>query len=229
MTIPTLPDPLPAAVLAHRDTLPRKVAPVTLSGRHVRLVPLEVEQVAPLYQRLTDGTPITLGAHTYPAYDADALIWRFMNAGPFADEAALREYLQRLVDLPDGLAFAVFDQALNVPIGVNTLMANMPEHLKIEIGNVSFSPLVQGRGYNTEATYLLLQHAFALGYRRVEWKCNALNERSRRAALRMGFTFEGIQAAHYIVKGRSRDTAWFRILAHEWDAVRVQLAALLPR
>ncbi len=82
-------------------------------------------------------------------------------------------------------------------------------------------------GANPEATFLLLEHAFGLGYRRLEWKCNALNERSRRSALRMGFAFEGIQQAHYIVKGRNRDTAWFRILDHEWPAVRAHLAGLL--
>jgi RimJ/RimL family protein N-acetyltransferase len=73
----------------------------------------------------------------------------------------------------------------------------------------------------------MLRHAFALGYRRLEWKCNALNERSRRAALRMGFQFEGVQEAHMIVKGRNRDTAWFRILDHEWGDVQERLEMLL--
>ncbi len=74
---------------------------------------------------------------------------------------------------------------------------------------------------------MMLRHAFALGYRRVEWKCDALNERSRRAALRLGFTFEGIQDAHWIIKGRNRDTAWFRLLDREWPAVRAALEGRL--
>ena len=105
----------------------------------------------------------------------------------------------------------------------------MPAHLRIELGSIWYSPLAQRTGANTEATYLMLGHAFDLGYRRVECKCDTLNQRSRNAALRMGFTFEGIQEAHYIVKGRNRDTAWFRILDHEWPAVKVRLEGLLPQ
>ena len=75
----------------------------------------------------------------------------------------------------------------------------------------------------SKQAYLLLKHAFELGYRRVEWKCDALNERSRRSALRIGFQFEGIQQAHFIIKGRNRDTAWFRMLDHEWSSIREKL------
>ncbi|MBA3396508.1 MAG: GNAT family N-acetyltransferase [Deltaproteobacteria bacterium] len=84
------------------------------------------------------------------------------------------------------------------------------------------SPIAQGTGVSREATHLMCAHAFALGYRRVEWKCDANNLRSRRAALSYGFTFEGIQEAHYIVKGRNRDTAWFRILDREWPALQTR-------
>jgi RimJ/RimL family protein N-acetyltransferase len=86
---------------------------------------------------------------------------------------------------------------------------------------------VQRSKANVESTYLLLRHAFDLGYRRVEWKCDSLNERSRRSALRMGFQFEGIQEAHFIVKGRNRDTAWFRILDREWPEVRERLERMI--
>ena len=106
-------------------------------------------------------------------------------------------------------------------------MNNSPADLKVELGGIWYSPLVQRTAANTEATYLLLEHAFALGYRRVEWKCDTLNERSRRAALRMGFTFEGVQEYHYIVKGRNRDTAWFSILDHEWPALRANFETWL--
>ena len=112
-------------------------------------------------------------------------------------------------------------------VGVVNFMNNLPEHLKVELGGIWYSPLAQRTGANAEATYLMLRHAFALGYRRVEWKCDALNARSRHAALRMGFTFEGIQDAHFIIKDRNRDTAWFRILDSEWPAVRAHLERLL--
>jgi RimJ/RimL family protein N-acetyltransferase len=121
----------------------------------------------------------------------------------------------------------VRDAATSTLVGVINYMANMPAHLKIELGGIWYSPLVQRTAANTEATYLLLRHAFDLGYRRLEWKADARNERSRRAALRLGFTFEGIQQFHYIVKDRSRDTAWYRILDHEWPAIRARLEGML--
>ena len=107
---------------------------------------------------------------------------------------------------------------LGIPVGVACLMANRPADLKIELGSIWYGPIAQGTGVAREATQLMLAHAFGLGYRRVEWKCDALNERSRRAALSYGFTFEGIHEAHMIVKGHSRDTAWFRYLVEEWDS-----------
>ncbi len=98
-------------------------------------------------------------------------------------------------------------------------MANHPEHLKLELGSIWYSPIAQRTGASAEAIRLMLAHAFGLGYRRVEWKCDAQNTRSRRAALTYGFTFEGVQEAHYIVKGRNRDTAWYRMLNHEWSTL----------
>jgi RimJ/RimL family protein N-acetyltransferase len=112
-------------------------------------------------------------------------------------------------------------------VGVTNYMNNFPQHLKVELGSIWYSPIVQRTHANTEATYLMLKHAFELGYRRLEWKCDALNERSRRAALRMGFQFEGIQDSHFIIKDRNRDTAWFRILDREWGDVKSHLEKLL--
>ena len=128
---------------------------------------------------------------------------------------------------PMRAAFASSSGKANHPVGVVNLMSNVPAHLRIELGGIWYSPLVQRTPANLESTYLMLVHAFDLGYRRVEWKCDSLNERSRRSALRMGFQFEGIQEYHMIVKERSRDTAWFRMLDHEWPAVRPRLEAML--
>ncbi len=92
-----------------------------------------------------------------------------------------------------------------------------PAHRVIEVGNILYTPALQRTRAATEAMYLLARHIFEdLGYRRYEWKCNALNQPSRRAALRLGFTFEGIFRQHYIVKGRNRDTAWYSMLDSEW-------------
>jgi RimJ/RimL family protein N-acetyltransferase len=98
-----------------------------------------------------------------------------------------------------------------------------PEMRVLEVGHIWYAPEAQRTAANTEATYLMLRDAFDLGYRRAEWKCDALNERSRRAALRLGFRFEGVFRQHMVVKDRNRDTAWYAVLDGEWPAVRTNL------
>jgi RimJ/RimL family protein N-acetyltransferase len=213
--------------IAVRSTLPVKVAPVILEGSNVRLAPLDLERDAGPLHAVSNGQPVRLGERSVEGYDADALVWRYLAFGPFEDMDDFESYLRELVAVPDGLCLCVFDVATGHQVGVVTFMSNVPAHLKIELGNIWYSPLVQRTAANTESTYLMLQHAFELGYRRVEWKCNALNERSRRAALRMGFRFEGIQESHMIVKNRNRDTAWFRILEREWPEAKSRLEEML--
>jgi RimJ/RimL family protein N-acetyltransferase len=219
---------LPDDVLARRDTLPLKPAPVTLTGTRVQLRPLDLEHDLQALYEVSNGSPIRLGDREIGAYDADAMIWRYMKGGPFGSAEEMGEHLREQVVTANGLALCVVDRATEMPVGVVNYLANEPQHLKVELGNIWYSPVVQRTGANAEATWLLLNHAFDLGYRRLEWKCDSLNERSRHAAIRMGFTFEGIQESHYIVKGRNRDTAWFRILASEWPDVRANLERLLP-
>jgi RimJ/RimL family protein N-acetyltransferase len=214
----TVGERLPDEVLARRSALPRKPEPVVLTGPRLKLVPLVVERDAEALHAVSNGEPARWGDRTVDAYDPDEAVWRYMPGGPFDDVAGLAAYLAKLVAAPDGLCLCVTDGTSGQPLGAVNYQANMPEHLKVELGNIWYGPVAQGTGANTEATHLLLEHAFGLGYRRVEWKCDALNRRSRRAAERLGFTFEGIQDAHYIVKGRNRDTAWFRMLDSEWRA-----------
>jgi RimJ/RimL family protein N-acetyltransferase len=221
--------PLSPHTLARRDALPRKPAPVTLAGARVRLAPLDLARDLEDLHAVSCGRAVRVGERAVAAYDPDAWIWRYMSGGPFPDEAALGAWLAPQVAAPDGLALCVRDAATDHPVGVANFLAGHPEHLKIELGSIWYSPAVQGTGANTEATYLMLAHAFALGYRRVEWKCDALNERSRRAALHLGFRFEGIQEAHYVIKGRNRDTSWYRILEAEWPDVAAALRARLSR
>lgn len=199
-----------------RSTLPLKPAPVVLKGRVVELRPLDLEVDLPRLYAISNGSS-QLGA---PAYDPEPVLWRYMGAGPFADEAAMRAFVAGLAATPNLLALCVRLKASGELIGMQTFMSNSPADLKIELGHIWYTPAAQGSGALLDATYLMLGHAFDLGYQRVEWKCNALNERSRRVALRMGFRFEGVQEAHLIVKNRRRDTAWFRILADEWPNLR---------
>jgi RimJ/RimL family protein N-acetyltransferase len=218
-----LPNPLPETVIHLSRTLPIKPDPVDLQGQYVYLEPLNPFRHAEALFGISNGTAITTTNHTYPAYDANEYIWQYMNSGPFTTLEDFTAYLTQGVNAPDVLPFCVYDTTSHKPIGSTSLMTNLPQHLKIEIGGIWYSPIAQRSFANTEATYLMLDHVFGLGYRRVEWKCNALNERSRRAAERIGFTFEGIQEAHYIIKGHNRDTAWFRILDHEWHEIKLRL------
>ncbi len=228
-TFPPLPAPLPDDVLARRVDLPLKPTPITLAGRIVRLEALDVQRDAEALYLTSNGSAIDLGERHVDAYDADERVWRYMFAGPFATLDDFRGYLHGLIAPANALALCVFDQATGQQLGIACYINNVPKDLKIELGSISYSPIAQRTGANNETTYLMLKHAFALGYRRLEWKCNALNLRSRETALRMGFQFEGVQEAHMIVKARNRDTAWFRILDHEWGGVKTRLEGLMDR
>lgn len=220
---------LPDDVLALRDSLPVKPVAVTLKGQFVTLVPTELDRDVETLQHISDGSALDVNGKHIPAYDPDELIWRYMFSGPFDSVDAMHAYMKGQVDAPNGLPFTVIDNTSGHIVGVANYLNNAPKDLKIELGSIWYSPLAQRTHANLEATYLMLKHAFSLGYRRLEWKCNNLNERSRKSALRMGFTFEGIQDAHMIVKGRNRDTAWFRILASEWPTIQAQQETLLAR
>jgi RimJ/RimL family protein N-acetyltransferase len=186
------------------DTTPAKrPGPVTLQGRFGR-----VEKLAP--------------AHTATLWDAvkgQNQLWTYVPSyGPFSDAAAFSQWVPARATLDDPYSYAFIDTS-DRAVGVFALMAIRPEHRVIEVGHVVYSPALQRTPLATEAQYLLARYAFeTLGYRRYEWKCDALNAASRRAALRFGFTFEGILRQHMIAKGRSRDTAWFSMLDNEWPA-----------
>jgi RimJ/RimL family protein N-acetyltransferase len=144
-----------------------------------------------------------------------------MPYGPFADVEAMRAWLVSIATSEDPLFFAVVDLERDTPVGMASFLNVDAAMRRVELGHIWYGPAAQRTRANTEAAALMLAHAFGdLGYRRVEWKCDALNERSRTAALRLGFTFEGIFRRHMIVKGRNRDTAWFSMLDTEWPNVR---------
>ncbi len=203
-------------MLARRERLPVKPAPVVLTGARVVLRPLDLDDHVEALFAVSCGAPVVVGDRRVDAYDADERIWRWMKSGPHAHVAALRAYLAAQVAAADMLPMVVIDRPSAHPVGVAAFMSNAPGDLRIELGSIWYGPIAQGTGASREATMLMLGHVFGLGYRRVEWKCDSLNERSRRAAISYGFRFEGIQHSHYIVKGKNRDTAWYRMLDHEW-------------
>jgi len=151
----------------------------------------------------------------------NAALWEYMGDGPFAARGEMDTALTLASEKRDPIYFAIVDQETGQAVGRCSYLNIRPEHGVIEVGNLVFSAALQRTRGATEALYLMARNAFDhLGYRRYEWKCNALNVKSRQAALRTGFVFEGIFRQHMIVKGRNRDTAWFSILDQEWPQVR---------
>jgi RimJ/RimL family protein N-acetyltransferase len=143
-------------------------------------------------------------------------LWTYMSDGPFADRAAFLTWLTAREALTDPYYYAVIDRDGRA-IGVETLMSIRPEMRVVEVGNIMLGPSLQRSPLATETQYLLARYAIEdLRYRRYEWKCYSLNAPSRNAALRFGFKFEGIFRNHMIIKGRSRDTAWFAMTDDDW-------------
>lgn len=148
-------------------------------------------------------------------------MWTYLARGPFATRESYRAWMSDVCPCNDPLYYAIVDLATGKASGVASYMRIDPANGCIEVGNLAFSPLLQRKPAATEAMYLMMRHAFELGYRRYEWKCDTLNAPSRAAAQRLGFTFEGIFRQAVVYKGRSRDTAWFSIIDKEWPALKV--------
>ncbi|MDB5978314.1 MAG: N-acetyltransferase [Nevskia sp.] len=182
---------------------PRKV----MQGHWCRLEPLDAERHArPLYEAF--------------ALDAEGRNWTYLPYGPYDSFDSYRAWVESAGKGPDPLFFAIVDLASGRAVGVASFMRIDPSNGSIEVGGLNFSPLLQGRPAATEAMFLMMQRAFALGYRRYEWKCNALNAPSRSAALRLGFSFEGVFRQATVVKGRNRDTAWYSVVDGEWPKLQ---------
>jgi RimJ/RimL family protein N-acetyltransferase len=178
--------------------------PATLRGRYVTLEPLQAERHA---------------AALWQAVRGQDELWTWLADGPFSTESELREALAQKQAATAAAFLALIPAATGKAAGYASYMRIEPAHGVLEVGNILLSPSLQRTTAATEAMYLMARHVFEdLGYRRYEWKCNALNEPSRRAALRYGFTFEGIFRQHMVIKDRNRDTAWFSMLDHEWPA-----------
>jgi RimJ/RimL family protein N-acetyltransferase len=160
--------------------------------------------------------------------DGDPAIWTYLPDGPYDSPEQLRQALAWAETAEDHVYFAVEPLADRSPAGLASYLRITPEFGTIEIGHIWFGPSLRRTAAATEAIYLLARHALDdLGYRRLEWKCNALNAASRRAAERFGFTFEGIFRNHQVVKGRNRDTAWFAIVDADWPPIRAGFEAWL--
>jgi RimJ/RimL family protein N-acetyltransferase len=155
------------------------------------------------------------------AEDAGGRNWTYLPYGPFPVFADYRRWLDGVAAADDPLVHAILDAGSGRAVGVASLMRMAPAVGSIEVGGINYSPRLQRRPAATEAMYLLMRRAFdELGYRRYEWKCDALNAASKAAALRLGFRYEGCFRQATVYKGRNRDTLWFSILDGEWPALR---------
>ena len=151
--------------------------------------------------------------------NADPVLWDYLPYGPFPERSAFDRWLEGNAAGSDPLYFSVIDRTSGQAQGVLTLMSIVPDHGRIEIGHIAFGAAMQRTPKGTEAVYLLGKRAFELGNRRLEWKCNNANARSKRAAERFGFVYEGVFRKHLVVKDHNRDTAWYSITDDEWPQV----------
>lgn len=183
-------------------------------GTHVTLRPLSADaDVAALYDA---GHASVLHLAT----------WRYLPYGPFADINAMHDWLVTCARSQDPLFHTVVDTRNNTPVGMISIMSIVPQFGRAELGHIWYDARVQRSAVTTETAYLLLCYLFdALNYRRVEWKCDNNNLRSKNAALRLGFTYEGLFRKHLIVKSHNRDTAWFSITDDEWPSIKQRFVA----
>ncbi|WFF42156.1 N-acetyltransferase [Salinicola endophyticus] len=185
-----------------------------LTGRYCRLEPLDAQQhAASLWQAWRHPDPALADDREGEAR------WTYLGGRPFADETGCQGWLRTMSAGQDPWCYAIVDPQDDQAVGMATYLNIVPDDGRIEIGHLNFSPRMARSRLSSEALMLLMAHAFALGYRRLEWKCDALNAPSRRAAERLGFRFEGIFRQHRVVQGRNRDTAWFSVIDHEWPAL----------
>jgi RimJ/RimL family protein N-acetyltransferase len=189
----------------------------SMTGRFCRLEPLDAAQHA-------------ADLFAANALDAEGRNWTYLPYGPFDSFTSYRSWVEQVSTTADPLFFAIVSLATGKAVGVASYLRIDPANGAIEVGHLNFSPLMQRTPVATEVMYLMMKEAFALGYRRYEWKCNALNLPSRQAAQRLGFSFEGIFRQAAISKGRNRDTAWYAAIDKEWPALDEAFQAWLsPR
>jgi len=180
-----------------------------LEGNFCRLEPLDARHAESLYSANT--------------LDVEGRNWTYLPYGPFKTLADFRAWIEQYCCESDPLFYAIIDLERKEAVGVASYLRVTPSSGSIEVGHINYSPLLQRTPAATEAMYLMMVRAFELGYRRYEWKCDALNTPSRNAAQRLGFSFEGVFRQATVVKGRNRDTAWYAAIDCEWPALKEAL------
>lgn len=178
-----------------------------MEGRYCRLEPLDAKRHA---EELFAAN----------ALDVAGSNWTYLPYGPFDSQVEYRNWIEQNCCGSDPLFYAIVDSTRALPVGVASYLRISRRDGSIEVGHINYSPLLQRTPAATEAMYLMMSYAFELGYRRYEWKCNALNAPSRAAAQRLGLSFEGVFRQATVIKGRNRDTAWYAAMDHEWPEIK---------
>ena len=170
--------------------------------------------------------PININKHSKDLYanfskDKTNRIWTYLPYGPFKSYGSFKKWLKSFCLNKDPFFYAIYAKRHKQYCGMASYLRITPEHGSIEVGHINYSPILQNTAEGTETMYLMMKNAFeALGNRRYEWKCNNLNNSSKKAALRLGFKFEGVFRQMYVSKGKNRDTAWFSIIDKEWKKLK---------
>jgi len=193
-------------------TAPPMPGAVAIEGTLVRLEPLDADAHA---------------ADLHRAYSGHPGLWNYMPYGPFPSSSAYHRWIRETGMGDDPRFYALRDLQTGHCGGVASYLRITPASGSVEVGHICLSPEIAGGRLSTEAMFRMMEWAFDAGYRRYEWKCNALNLASRRAAQRLGFSYEGVFRQATVVKGRNRDTAWFSVIDGEWPALREAFAAWL--
>lgn len=178
-----------------------------MTARFCRLEPLNVARHAEALWRANQS-------------DETGASWTYLPYGPFENETEYRRWMEQTCTGNDPLFFAIIDLKTDAPAGVASYLRIQPPHGSIEVGHIHYSPQLQRTPAATEAMALMMARAFEMGYRRYEWKCDALNAASRAAAQRLGLTFEGVFRQATVTKGRSRDSSWYAAIDSEWPALQ---------
>ncbi|MCR9139994.1 MAG: GNAT family N-acetyltransferase [Alphaproteobacteria bacterium] len=187
-----------------------------LVGRHCDVVPLKKLHASALFEAFGE--------------DREHNLWTYMSYGPFETPAALEDWIEAATQLDDQASYAIVEKASGMAVGVASYLRIQPAHGVIEVGGITYSPRLQKTCAGTEAMYLMMKNAFdVLGYRRYEWKCDALNAASCKAAERFGFAYDGLFRQAIVYRGRNRDTAWYSILDRDWPVLKSAFESwLLP-
>ncbi|WP_163849050.1 GNAT family N-acetyltransferase [Pseudooceanicola aestuarii] len=192
--------------------VPPRPTDAILEGRYARLEPMRAESHA---------------ARLFRAYEGADWVWDYLPYGPFASAAQYHRWMRQMEGQPDPAFYAIRNSETGHWGGVASYLRIAPEAGSIEVGHINMAPEMQRSRAATEAIFLMMQWAFEAGYRRFEWKCDALNAPSRRAAQRLGLSYEGVFRQAAVVKGRNRDTAWFAAIDKEWPALKEAFGAWL--